>query len=80
MEKMIINDLLHGLEESPVSLIGDNARSVVVKERDTVLRFLDSGGTAYGFSTFLGIWTITQYDRPIPKSCSMLTWWGLHAL
>lgn len=54
MEKMIINDLLHGLEESPVSLIGDNARSVVVKERDTVLRFLDSGGTAYGFSTFFG--------------------------
>lgn len=54
MEKITINDLLYGLEEPPVSLIGDDARSVVARERDAVLSFLDSGGTAYGFSTFFG--------------------------
>lgn len=54
MKKMTINDLLHGLEEPPVSLIRDTARSVVARERDAVLSFLDSGGSAYGFSTFFG--------------------------
>src|SRR5699024_6812169 len=54
MEKITINDLLHGLEEAPNSLIGDAARSVVTKERDAILNYLDSGGTAYGFSTFFG--------------------------
>ena len=54
MEKITINNLLHVLEEPSVSLVGDNARSVVSRERDAVLSFLDSGGTAYGFSTFFG--------------------------
>lgn len=54
MEKITISDLLHGLEETPDSLIGDKARQVVARERDAVLNFLDSGGAAYGFSTFFG--------------------------
>lgn len=54
MAKITINDLLHGLDEAPNSLIGDTARSVVTRERDAILNYLDSGGTAYGFSTFFG--------------------------
>ena len=54
MEKITINNLLHVLEEPSVSLVRDNARSVVAREREAVLSFLDSGGTAYGFSTFFG--------------------------
>lgn len=54
MRRVTLTDLLNGLDGILPSQLENTARSRILRERKLVNAFLDSGGQAYGFSTFFG--------------------------